>query len=146
MATEIIEHVAHPDKFIFNLSQLVKPNGYLLITTPLGSYFKNKLPRFSEFSNPEIFEKKQFGPNSDDHIFLLHMDELEDIGNQAGLKVVKKNFHTNPLTNGHIKLETLLKIIPKSFVFKIEELTQKLPGGIGKKIHNNLSILFQKKY
>lgn len=47
LATEIIEHVAHPDEFLKNLSTLVKLNGHILISTPLGSYFKNRLPKFT---------------------------------------------------------------------------------------------------
>ncbi len=144
LATEIIEHVAHPDEFLFKLARLIKPNGYIIITTPLGSYFKNTLPKFTEFSNPEIFEEKQFGPNSDDHIFLLHLDEIAGIANAAGLEVVSVKYYTNPLTNGHIGLNKLLGFIPRKIVFALESITQKLPLSIGKKIHNGFAVLFKK--
>lgn len=144
LATEIIEHVAHPDDFIKKLAHLVKPGGYVLLTTPLGSYFINRLPKFTEFNNPEIFESKQFGPNSDDHIFLIHLDEVEYLASKAELEVVEIKYYTNPLTNGHIKLHYLLKVLPKSTVLGIEKITQKLPFPIGKKIHNNFAILLRK--
>lgn len=144
LATEIIEHVAHPDEFLSNLANLVRPGGHIVISTPLGSYFKNKLPKFSEFSDPSVFESKQFGPNADDHIFLLHSDEIESMAREVGLTVISITHYTNPLTGGHIKLNQLLKILPKNIVFNIESLTQKLPDLIGKRIHCGFSILLRK--
>ena len=144
LATEIIEHVAHPDEFLFKLSELVKPGGHIVITTPLGSYFKNRLPKFSEFANPEVFESKQFAPNSDGHIFLLHLDEIPSIAKVAGLEVVDIKYYINPLTNGHIKLSPLLKVLPKKLVLFVESVSRRLPLFIGKKIHNNFAVLFRK--
>ncbi|HMC86672.1 MAG TPA: methyltransferase domain-containing protein [Chitinophagaceae bacterium] len=144
LATEIIEHVAHPDEFLQNLATLVKPNGYIVISTPLGSYFKNKLPKFTEFENPEIFEKDQFKPNSDGHIFLIHLNEMLELSKKAGLEVVSKIIYTNPITNGHMGLKFLLKILPKHLVFKLDALTQKLPLTISKRIHTNFAVLLKK--
>jgi 2-polyprenyl-3-methyl-5-hydroxy-6-metoxy-1,4-benzoquinol methylase len=144
LATEIIEHVAHPDEFLAKLALLVKPNGHIVISTPLGSYFKNKLPKFSEFKNAGIFESKQFGPNSDDHIFLLHLDEIDLLAKKAGLELITIKYYTNFLTNGHIKLSPLLKVLPRKLVLGIETLTQKLPQFIGKRIHTNFAVVLRK--
>lgn len=145
LATEIIEHVAHPDEFLAKLALLAKPGGYVVISTPLGSYFKNDLPKFTEFADASVFEEKQFGPNSDDHIFLIHLDEIKMLADKAGLDVVDIKYYTNPLTTGHIKLNPLLKVLPKSLVFGIEKFTQKLPESIGKKLHTNFAVLLKKK-
>jgi 2-polyprenyl-6-hydroxyphenyl methylase/3-demethylubiquinone-9 3-methyltransferase len=144
LATEVIEHVAHPDEFLLNLSKLVKPGGYVVISTPLGSYFKNNLPKFSEFANPDIFEARQFGPNSDDHIFLLHLDEIPALAEKAKLQIVNIKYCTNTLTNGHFKLSPLLKLLPKKWVFNFEAFTQKLPKFIGKRIHTNFAVLLKR--
>jgi 2-polyprenyl-3-methyl-5-hydroxy-6-metoxy-1,4-benzoquinol methylase len=144
LATEIIEHVAHPDEFLANLARLVKPGGHIVISTPLGSYFRNKLPKFSECEDAGVFEAKQFGPNAGDHIFLLHLDEIPVLANRAGLQVVDVKYYSNPLTFGHVKLGGLLKVLPKKWVFKIEGYTQRLPRFIGKYIHNNFSVLLKK--
>lgn len=85
VATEVIEHVAHPDEFLKKLSQMVRPGGYLVLTTPNGAYFRNDLPRFSECDDPSVFESVQFKPNADGHIFLLWPDELERLAEQARL-------------------------------------------------------------
>lgn len=145
LATEIIEHVAHPDQFLEKLSRLVKKGGYILITTPLGSYMLNNLPKFTEFENPEIFESVQFKPNSDGHIFLLHKEEVFFVAERAGLDVVEYETYTNPLTNGHLKTSFLLKIVPENIVFRIERWSQKLPWSIKKKIHTGSIALLRKR-
>ena len=88
LATEIIEHVAHPDEFLAKLAELVKPGGHIIMTTPNGSYFRNRLPRFLDYDDPGRFEAVQFRPNADGHIFLLHCDEVEVLARRAGLRVV----------------------------------------------------------
>lgn len=145
LATEIIEHVAHPDDFLRKIASLVKPGGYVVISTPLGSYFKNKLPKFSDFENASIFESKQFGPNAADHIFLLHMDEMGPLAKKAGLEVVSMKYYTNFLTNGHIGLNPLLKVLPSAVVFGFEQFTQRLPKSAGRRIHTNFAVLLKKQ-
>ena len=144
LITEIIEHVAHPDEFLQLVSGLVKPGGYIILTTPSGEYFKNDLPKFSEYATPEDFESVQFKPNSDGHIFLLYEEELRDLGEKANLKVLEINIHSNPLTGGHIKLHKLLPFIPQKLVTGIERVTQKLPTSIRKKLHSNWAVIYQK--
>lgn len=144
IALEVIEHVAYPDEFLANLAKLVKPEGYVIISTPLGTYFKNKLPKFTEYANPENFESIQFGPNSNDHIFLLHPHEMQELAEAVNLKVVSMVHYSNSLTHGHLKLNRLLKFIPKNAVFGIEKVTQKFPDSFGRKIHTNFSTLLQR--
>lgn len=127
LITEIIEHVAHPDDFLRKVAQLVRPGGYVILTTPNGGYFKNRLPRFSDCPDPSIFESQQFGPNSDGHIFLLHDDEVFELASQAGLTVESLSLFTSPLTNGHIKLHHALRVLPKWFVTMSERATAVMP-------------------
>ena len=47
LSLEMIEHVAHPDRFMRKCYDLLKKNGCLIVTTPNGNYFRNRLPRFS---------------------------------------------------------------------------------------------------
>jgi 2-polyprenyl-6-hydroxyphenyl methylase/3-demethylubiquinone-9 3-methyltransferase len=145
LATEIIEHCAHPDDFLLRLSKLVKPHGYIVISTPLGSYFRNRLPKFTECEDTSQFEKIQFKPNSDGHIFLFHLDEILLLADKANLEIVKMKYFTNPLTHGHVKLNKVLRFLPKKMVFTFENLTQKMPKCIGKRICSEIVVLLQKK-
>jgi 2-polyprenyl-6-hydroxyphenyl methylase/3-demethylubiquinone-9 3-methyltransferase len=133
LITEIIEHVAHPDEFLMKTAQLVKPGGYIVMTTPNGAYFRNALPRFSDCPDPGIYEGVQFKPNSDGHIFLLHPDEIGMLAARAGLQVEEIALFTNPLTNGHMKMELLLRVLPRSVVNMIEIATQRFPATLGRK-------------
>lgn len=144
LITEVIEHVAHPDEFLANASKLVKPGGVVIMTTPNGAYFRNKLPKFSDCEDPGVYEKVQFKPDSDGHIFLLHPDEIEPLASKSGLNVEKLKLFTNPLTNGHMKLHMLLRVLPRGIVHLVEMLTLGLPFFISKKMQLQMGAIFRK--
>ncbi len=144
LITEVIEHVAHPDEFLAKTASLVKPGGWIVMTTPNGEYFRNTLPRFSDCPDPGVFESKQFGPNSDDHIFLLHLDEARRFAAQAGLRVADVRLFNNPLTNGHVKLEPALWRLPRPWVERAERLSRRMPLPIARRLLVHMAVLFQR--
>jgi 2-polyprenyl-3-methyl-5-hydroxy-6-metoxy-1,4-benzoquinol methylase len=144
LITEVIEHVAHPDVFLANTARLVRPGGYIIMTTPNGQYFRNTLPKFSECSDPSIFESMQFRPNSDGHIFLLYKDEVESFAGASGLHIDRFVLFNNPLTQGHVKLRFLLKVLPTSVVTACERITRQLPMRISSKIFAQMAVRLQK--
>jgi 2-polyprenyl-6-hydroxyphenyl methylase/3-demethylubiquinone-9 3-methyltransferase len=144
LITEIIEHVAHPDDFLSKAAALVRPGGYIVMTTPNGGYFKNRLPKFSECADPSVFESAQFKPNADGHIFLLHVDEIEPLAQRAGLVVEKIALFTNPLTAGHVKTESLLKMLPRGIVQIAESVSRSLPSPLKKKALVQMGVRFRK--
>ena len=85
MATEIIEHVAHPDSFLSQLSPLVRPGGLIFLSTPNGGYFRTGLPTFSEVHDLDALEARQFQPGSEGHLFLFTNDQLSELAVGAGL-------------------------------------------------------------
>lgn len=144
LAGEVLEHVAHPDRFMQSIAHLVKPGGYLILTTPNGGYFLNRLPRFSDHPDPSVFEQAQFKPDSDGHIFLLHEDELRSLSQKAGLTVEKLVLFGNPLTQGHVKTSYLLALLPKSLVLALDALTSALPGFLRRKLSASAVLLLRK--
>lgn len=130
LITEVIEHVAHPDEFLRNTARMVRPGGYIVMTTPNGGYFRNTLPRFSDCQNPSVYEAQQFKPNSDGHIFLLHGDEVERLATESGLRLDRLEFLINPLTYGHLGTEPLLRLLPASVVSAAEWATGRLPDAL----------------
>jgi 2-polyprenyl-3-methyl-5-hydroxy-6-metoxy-1,4-benzoquinol methylase len=144
LITEIIEHVAHPDDFLAKAAALVRPGGYIIMTTPNGGYFKNRLPKFSDCADPAVFESMQFKANADGHIFLLHADEIGPLARHAGLVVEKIVLFTSPLTAGHVKTEPLLKILPRRIVEIAEGVSRSLPSGLKKKALVHMGVRFRK--
>jgi 2-polyprenyl-3-methyl-5-hydroxy-6-metoxy-1,4-benzoquinol methylase len=144
LITEIIEHVAHPDEFLRKIAAMVKPGGHIIMTTPNGAYFLNKLPRFSECPDPSVFESMQFKPNSDGHIFLLWPDETRALGENAGLVVLDQRLFTTPLTNGHIKTGRILRIIPRGWVFILESLAKIFPHFIRARIMAQTALCYRR--
>jgi 2-polyprenyl-3-methyl-5-hydroxy-6-metoxy-1,4-benzoquinol methylase len=144
LITEIIEHVAHPDDFLSKAAALIRPGGYIIMTTPNGGYFRNYLPKFSDCADPSVFESSQFKPNADGHIFLLHVDEIERLAQRAGLVVEKIALFTNPLTAGHVKTEPLLKILPRGMVQIAERVSRLLPSPLKKKALVQMGVRFRR--
>ena len=87
VATEVIEHVAHPDVFLRHLATMLQSGGSIVLTTPNGDNFRNRLPRFSLQSDLSAFEGDQFKPDADGHIFLLYEGEIRAMAREAGLHV-----------------------------------------------------------
>src|SRR5438552_8824034 len=115
------------------------------MTTLNGGYFLNRLPRFSQCSDPSSYEFKQFMPNSDGHIFIFHEDEIPALAACAGLKIKEIRLFTNPLTNGHVKLECILRMVPRVWIERIEHCTTRLlPAFIRRKVHTAMGVLFSR--
>jgi 2-polyprenyl-3-methyl-5-hydroxy-6-metoxy-1,4-benzoquinol methylase len=145
IATEVIEHVAHPDQFLTNLAAMVKPGGRIFLTTPNGRYFRNSLPKFRECPDPSIFEAVQFRPNSDGPIFLLYPDEIIEFSKRSGLEIEYFDLVNNPLTNGHIKLGHVLPYVPEGLVTILESLTRKLPRAMKERLHSISIVILRKR-
>lgn len=144
LITEIIEHVAHPDEFLQKVAAMVKPGGYVVMSTPNGRYFINDLPKFTDCPDPSVFESQQFKPNSDGHIFLLWPDEIGPLGSAAGLVLEKHECFANPLTAGHVKTELLLKRLPRSVVEFIENATSSLSTAVQYRVTTSSSTRYRK--
>lgn len=144
VVTEIIEHVAHPDQFLSKAASLVRPGGYVFLSTPNGSYFQNQLPRFSECADPSVYEKGQFKPNSDGHIFLLHSDEWENLALRADLKIDHIGFFNNVITSGYLKTEGLLRCLPRRWIMAQERLSQRMPDHLRHRFLVHTGVRFQR--
>ena len=144
LACEVIEHVAHPDQFLERLATLVRPGGHLVLTTPNGGYFRNRLPRFDQCPDASIFESVQYKPDADGHIFLLHQDELRALTKKAGLELVHAEILINPLTNGRIRLNRVLPFVPRRAVEALERATRALPSRLGERLMSTTAALLRK--
>lgn len=143
LIAEVIEHVAHPDHFLAKVGELVRPGGYIVMTSPNGAYFRNPLPKFSECEDPSVFESVQFGPNSDAHIFLLHEHEVRELAARAGLETETVLLFNNPLSHGYMKLHRVLHHLPRAAVDRVEARTRALPHPISQRLHTHLAARFR---
>lgn len=144
LATEIIEHVAHPGAFLAKLGALVRPGGIVVLTPPIGAYVRHDHPRFSDCPDPSAYEAQQFKPDADGHIFLLHPDEIAPLAAAAGLDVDAVRLFANPLTAGHLGSERALRILPRGVVRACEAMTRRLPAGMRARLSSHLAIRLRK--
>ncbi len=84
IACEILEHVAHTVDFLVQLRRFLQPGGRLLLTTPNGAFFRNRLPTWSQVKDFTALEKDQFKPDADGHLFLITPDEFVQLSQAAG--------------------------------------------------------------
>src|SRR5258708_3831350 len=76
----------------------------MLLTTPNGYSFRNRLPTYQEVDDPSTLEARQFQPDADGHLFLLTIEELSNIASAAGLRIERINCWGTPLVSGHVGL------------------------------------------
>lgn len=127
VACEIIEHVAHPGKLLEHLKTFLEPAGRILLTTPNGSYFRNRLPTYKEITDFRELESRQFMPDADGHLFLFTPEELSDLATSVGLKIERLNVWGTPLLSGHVGLRFLANRFLARAAYQVELLTQHLP-------------------
>ena len=126
IACEIIEHVAHTVDLLRHLKRFLTPAGRLLLTTPNGSYFRNRLPTYSEIADSAALEATQFEPDADGHLFLLTSAELRGVAEQAGLRVEQIDFYATPFITGHCLLSVLQGQTVARLCYRLEQLSQRL--------------------
>lgn len=144
LIAEIIEHVAHPDEFLKEVAALVKPGGVVVMTTPNGAHWKNKLQKFSDCLNPSQYEAIQYKPDGDGHIFLIHPDELKGLADFSGLGILKVTLFNNPLTCGFFNHLISISTIPQWVIALGEKVSRLLPLPISRKIHSHMAVLLGK--
>lgn len=86
MGIEVIEHVENPWQYIRDLKSLVRPGGFILLSTPnITSYYSRIrflfYGRFHQFHDVD----RAYG-----HINPVAVDEIEWIGDNLGLEMVEK--------------------------------------------------------
>jgi 2-polyprenyl-6-hydroxyphenyl methylase/3-demethylubiquinone-9 3-methyltransferase len=144
LITEIIEHVAHPDEFLAQAARLARPGGHVVMTTPNGEYFANRLPKFSDCADPSKFETAQFQPDGDGHIFLLHRDEIEPLSRLAKLTILSTDLFTSFFAAGRLRTQALLGATPPDLADQIEDLLAKLPDPIASRMFTQMAVCFRK--
>ena len=101
VACEVIEHVAHPLDLLAHLRDFLEPGGRILLTTPNGLHFRNRLPTYAEVEDFSELETRQFMPDADGHLFLFTPKELIDLVALAGMRVEQLNSWGTPMLTGH---------------------------------------------
>jgi 2-polyprenyl-3-methyl-5-hydroxy-6-metoxy-1,4-benzoquinol methylase len=144
LATEIIEHVAHPDKFLKKIAAFAKPDGFVVLTTPNGAYFRNRLPRFSACTDPSKFEASQFAPDADGHIFLLHPHEFESLADDAQLELIELRLFSTFLTHGWLGTRRLVSHLPEAPVRVVDWLAGRSPWVFRKKVATDLAAVMRR--
>lgn len=144
VACEVIEHVAYPGRLLSHLARFLAPGGRILLTTPNGSYARNRLPTYSQIPNPSRLEPLQFRPDADGHLFLLTPAELVGLAGAAGLCVEQLFAWGSPVLSGGVGLR--LAACPQMIgvAYRVEQLLQRLPRFLREKSCAALSAILRR--
>jgi 2-polyprenyl-3-methyl-5-hydroxy-6-metoxy-1,4-benzoquinol methylase len=137
----VIEHVAHPVDLLRQLKRFLEPGGRILLTTPNGAYFRNRLPSYGEIEDTSALESRQFKPDADGHLFLLTPVELNQLAAQAGLRVEETDLSATPLITGHLKLSWMRGKRMARLCYWFEEICQQMPWGVRERLCFSLSAI-----
>src|SRR5262249_40433665 len=124
IACEVIEHVAHPKELLIHLKSFLDPDGRLLLTTPNGLHFRNRLPTYDEISDVDALERRQFMPDADGHLFLLTPSELRQLAQSVGYEIETLNLWGTPALTGHCGLRYLASRWCIKLAYGIEAIIQ----------------------
>jgi len=142
---EVIEHCAFPEDIIKNVLKYVSIGGLLIITTPNGSRFRNRLPTYAQISKKEKKDliKKQFGPGGEDHLFLFRSHELKRIL-PKNIKIIGKGYTGSTILINRFTYN-FLKLLPIHFLELIIRQVSKIPL-INTKFYNNIFLILIKTF
>lgn len=117
LMTEIIEHLTvNPRVYLSEVKRVLKPGGYLLITTPNAVHLKNRMKvlfgKSASFPIEQLFDT---APH-DDSVYYRHnreftMDELKKIVKVSGLTIKKAEYFSAYTPFRKNRKTTIVKLI-----------------------------------
>ena len=132
LATEIIEHVAHPEDLLSKIHHLLLPGGICILTTPNGGYFKNTLPSYTEITqmmDRSELEARQFKPEGEDHLFLYTGPELAAVVDSGPFQRVSLEYLNSLLPSVLHRLLGYLKLsYTPQFWYDFDRALCHIPG------------------
>src|SRR5882672_2137848 len=144
IACEVIEHVAHPLELLTHLREFLEPEGRILLTTPNGSHFRNRLPTFAEVDDFTELESRQFMPDADGHLFLFTPQELVALVGAAGMRIEQLNCWGSPMLSGHCGFRFIAAPVMVRAAYEVERFMQRLSAGTREHICTALSAVLQR--
>jgi len=139
---EILTTVAHPDRIVKKVLELLRPGGLLLITVPNAFRLRVRLPTFRQARSQGNLEALRSDCPAGDHLFKLLPEELRQIvPRQAGLErsaYCGGTLLINPYS------QWLVRPFPFSWVQALLRLLARLPL-LNRKTFHNRCFVFRKR-
>ena len=120
---EMIEHAAYPERILAEIRRVLKPQGWLILSTPNGERFRTGLPTFSQVKDRAPLEQHQFKPDGDGHLFLFERSELATILAAAGFSVRAHQYYASPWTSGRLGFRYWMSWMPAGMRARMEGWT-----------------------
>ena len=145
IACELIEHVAEPLALLCKLKTFLTPNGRILLTTPNGAYFRNKLPTLSQITDRASLVAEQFKPDADGHLFLVTPEEMQQVAVDANLAIENFCVWGTPFISGECGLRIFRRILPTWLCFTLERMCARFPYFISRRLANSMVCILRER-
>jgi 2-polyprenyl-6-hydroxyphenyl methylase/3-demethylubiquinone-9 3-methyltransferase len=143
VASEILEHIAFPEKLIRETKRCLRPGGYIIITTPNGEcLFREKVECFSKAkAQRDKLKELQFGPSGKNHLFLFTQKEIIELLGELKLDIISIKWIKSILLNRFS--QPFIRLFPISLINKIESILSNFPF-LNRKIGTTLLVIARK--
>ncbi len=139
---ELLEHCADPLSIVAEAVRVLRPGGYLLITTPNGQYLRSRLPLYrADVATDESLRARQFGPEGSDHLFAFTRESLHQLLGAAGLEAISVCYLGSALCSD--RWRGLQRLLPASWPPGLGRIVNRLPGA-GRRLAPTLFAVAQK--
>ena len=142
VSCEVIEHLDAPEMLISESFRVLRPGGFLLLTTPNGSALRSRLPTWSEV---KYTDHRKLPANRDDHRLMFTPDELADELEVRGFTILTKRTFNTPVITGFMKLRYLTRHLPAYVRSAMEDvICRLLPARAVRAVSHELMIVGRK--
>lgn len=128
IAGEIVEHMAYPENLLTECRKILEPGGFLILTTPNGRFFANRLPTFSQIKDRQTLVKQQFEPDEEGHLFLFTEKELADLVKAQGFEILSVSYRRSIFFASRKIFGLMKKTVGMPALIGLERLSGRLPG------------------
>jgi len=141
---ELIEHCAHPERIVGAIAGLLRPGGLIVVTTPNGSRLHAGLPLYGSVRDGEgreDLERRQYGPEGEDHLCLFTRDEIRHIVPE-GFRLVESGYTGGTVLTNRFTFAPL-RLIPVPIVRRLIRWGARIPL-LNRMTYNNIYAVLRK--
>ena len=142
LLAELLEHCAQPRAILSEALRVLRPGGWLLLSTPNGEFWHERVGSFRPHQVPTAGQQqRQFGREGDDHLACFTRRSLGELLRAVGLRRVRVFYAGSALLSDRLALGK--RLLPPAALLALSALVNRLPG-LGRRLSLTLVAVGEK--